>query len=103
MKYIKFTMSRGKDFTLPEKQATALLLGEKQIAPIPEEDGYFHGRTINMAHIVSTDFDIERELDEDRKARAMIVKLPEGKNEKVNLKKIAELRNMLKKKMIIKK
>lgn len=67
MRFTRFVMSDGPAFTLPEEQAYQVLTSENQLAMIKGKDGKWTGKTINKAHIVSTepDRDAEREWRRD--------------------------------------
>jgi len=64
MKFIKIYMSKGDSFTFPAEEAKRILTSADQLVPIKEKDGKWWGRVINKAHIVSSGFDDDRELEE---------------------------------------
>jgi len=108
MKFIKFILSTKKQWTFPEEEAKKIIMSEKQIYPIIESDGKFHGRTINKAHIVETDFDLEAEKRWNDEKIANTPKLGQGERiteaqRKKNLKRLEEMRKELIKKKVIKK
>ncbi len=77
-RYIRFTMSSGEPVSLEKELAEALLHAEGQLLMVPGEDGNWSGKTVNKAHIVSTDYDLERERVEAEQARLRKPKLVES-------------------------
>lgn len=71
MNFIKFIMSQGPAFTLPEEQADRIFKSGGQIMNITDSKGKWTGQTINKAHIVSTvrDFEAERDWHRDNAPR----------------------------------
>ncbi|HBI50240.1 MAG TPA: hypothetical protein DDY21_00100 [Candidatus Moranbacteria bacterium] len=107
MKFIKFVLSTKKEWTFPEDLARHIILSDKQIYPIIEDDGKFHGRTINKAHIVETDFDYEAEKrwNESEIEKTIKLECPKEiaeKEREVVVKKLEEMKKNLKIKKIIK-
>jgi hypothetical protein len=108
MKFIKFTMSDKSVWSFPEDEAKAILMDPKQLFPIKEPDGKWHGRTINKAHIVDTDFDHEaqRKWQEEQKERTIKLDVPRKLTEeqrKSNIAKLKKMREELIRKKIITK
>ena len=104
MNYIKFTISRGEPFSLPMEQAEQVLNSPNQLVMLKDKDGKWSGQTINKAHIICTDLDIE--ATDSERARTSI-KLNEGKEapqtpeERARVAKIkADIDSMLKRKKI---
>ena len=107
MKFIKFILSTKKQWTFPEELAKKIILDQRQIYPIIEDDGKFHGRTINKAHIVETDFDYEAEkrwiAEQAKKSIKLEIPPISEEQRKRNIAKIAEIRNNLIEQKIISK
>jgi|SRR3989304_411012 len=105
MKFIKFILSTKKEWSFPEELAMKIILDQRQIYPIIEDDGKFHGRTINKAHIVETDYDTEAEKEFNRLEAEKIKKIdyePISENDKLkNIFNLAKLRKNLLKRNII--
>jgi len=100
-KYIKFTMSKGRGFSLPEHKADIVINHENQLVQITDDDNNWTGETINKAHIVST------EVDKDRQQISRYPKLPESvktdEDIKQNKKALSRMRKKLSKNINIKK
>ena len=62
-RFIKFTMSDGPHFTLPEAIAQRILDSAQQMIKVTDQNGKWTGQTINKAHIISTDRDRDAERD----------------------------------------
>lgn len=66
--FIRFVMSRGKEFSVDEIQAKEILSSPQQLIPIHSIlKGEWTGETINKAHIVCTERDREAEKDFESK------------------------------------
>lgn len=107
-RWIKFTMSSGSPISIRKEMAESLLASEGQLLMIPDEDGTWSGKTINKAHIVSTDYDLEKERSEAEKERMSRPKLEappmteeERRKRIANLNKIRQ--DLIKKKVLPKK
>ena len=61
MKFIKFIMSTKSVWTFPEDETKKILASPNQLYPVKEIDGQWRGRTINKAHIIETNFDLDAE------------------------------------------
>ncbi len=59
-KFIKFTLSTKKTFTIPFEQAQEILNSQAQVVMI-SKDGEWDGETINKSFLISTERDIEAE------------------------------------------
>jgi len=108
MKFIKFTMSDKSVWSFQEDEAKKILTDQKQLYPIKEADGQWHGRTLNKAHIVDTDFDhdAEKRWNEEQAAGRIKLELPKSISEeqrKKNVAKLKEMREDLIRKKIIKR
>ena len=75
MKFVKLTLSKGDPFTLPYDQALKLLNSSEQIILLQDENGGWSGQTINKAHIICTDRDLEAEASWRNEK---VLALPEG-------------------------
>jgi len=107
MKFIKFTMSDKSVWSFPEKEAKKILTDPRQLYPIKEADGQWHGRTLNKAHIVDTDFDYEaqRRWLEEQNSTKLKLELPKTITEqqyKDNIAKLKQMREELIRKKILK-
>jgi len=80
MRWIKFTMSRGNDISLPMYKAEEIIADEGQLLAIYNDKGNWTGKTINKAHIVSTEFDLEKEKAENEKLKNNFKKIDEPRN-----------------------
>jgi hypothetical protein len=96
-------MSKGNPMTFDEETAKSILKNDSQIVPVKDDDGQWHGRSINKAHIVSTDFDMDRERSEAEKARRFIPKLNEAPPTPEQIKKVEEEKQKIRDKFRIKK
>jgi hypothetical protein len=96
MKFIKFTMSDKSVWSFPEDEAKAILTDPKQLFPIKEPDGKWHGRTINKAHIVDTDFDHDaaKRWKEEQDAKTFKLAVPKACTEEQRKENIAKLKKM---------
>ena len=103
MKYVKFTMSSGEPITLQADKAERLINDPKQLLMIYDDNGQWTGKTINKAHIVSTDRDIEKERSEVEQERLNVPKLKEVKNPKAVREAINKVKKDLFKNKIINK
>lgn len=104
MKFIKFVLSTKKEWTFPEEIAKQILSDSRQLYPIIEADGKFHARTINKAHIIDTDFDLEAEKRylEEQREKTLKLNLPKEVSEEQAKKNRLALKKM-KKELISKK
>lgn len=93
-RYIKFVMSKGDPIVVEKELAEALLNSEGQVLMIPAADGSWTGKTINKAHIVSTDYDLDRERSEAEKARMRTTKLEAGITEDQRQRQVGALNKM---------
>lgn len=102
MKYIKFIMSKGGDFVLPEDQARKILESSAQMVMIHDLKGKWEGSTINKAHIVSTKVD---HFVADKSKLIEQPKEPQISEEQIkkNKQKLQEMRADLEKKGILPK
>jgi hypothetical protein len=107
MRYVKFILSKGDPITLPINIAEMIISGEDQLAMVPDEQGMWSGKTINKAHIVSTDIDFKRMERESEDERMRILKIetpgiPEEQRRE-NIKSLARMRKQLIQKKVISK
>jgi hypothetical protein len=108
MKFLKFTMSDKSVWSFPEEEAKKILTDPKQLYPIKEADGQWHGRTLNKAHIVDTDFDYDaqKRWQEEQASKSIKLELPKAISEqqrKENIEKLKQMREELVKKKILKR
>lgn len=102
-RWIKFTMSTGSPISIREEIAEAILDSEGQLLKIPDDDGRWSGKTINKAHIVSTDYDFDKERSEAEKERMNTPKLEAPKMTEAQRKKQVDTINKMRKELIRKK
>jgi hypothetical protein len=100
--FIKFTMSKGDDITLPKELAERLIDNDGQMLKIPNENGSWSGKTINKAHIVSTSHDTHMELNESNKERYKNQRLDRPKSTPEQIKKVEDIKKKIKDKFKIK-
>lgn len=106
MRFIKFTMSNKKEYTFQEWMAKRILADPRKLYPIIEDDGQFHGRTINKAHIIETDYDYEaqKRWQDAENAKKLRLEAPSGleeKQRKESLKRLDIIRKDLIRKKVI--
>jgi hypothetical protein len=95
-------MSSGQPITVPKEQAEKIIDSQSQLVKITK-DGIWDGQTINKAHIVSTDYDMERERAEAEKARRFIPKLNEPAPTPEQRKSVEAIKQKIRDKFRIKK
>ena len=108
MKFIKFTMSDKSVWSFPEDEAKKILTSQNQLYPIKEQDGQWHGRTLNKAHIVDTDFDYDaqKRWEEKEKNGTIKLEIPKEISEqqrKKNIETLKKMREELVRKKILKR
>lgn len=96
-------MSSGSPITIPEEIAEAILDADGQLLKIPDDDGSWSGKTINKAHIVSTDYDLEKERSEAEKLRYNTPKLEPPKMTEDQRKQQVETLNKIRRELINKR
>lgn len=101
--WVKFTMSSGSPITIRKEIAEAILDSEGQLLKIPNDDGTWGCKSINKAHIVSTDRDFEKERSEAEKERMSTPKLEAPKLTEAQRKKQVETINKMRKELVRKK
>lgn len=102
-RWIKFVMSSGAPISIRKEIAEAILDSEGQLLKIPDDDGEWSGKTINKAHIVSTDYDFDKERSEAEKERMKTPKLEAPKMSEEQRKKQIESLNKIRRDLIQKK
>jgi len=102
-RWIKFTMSSGSPITVQKEIAEAIMDAEGQLLKIPDDDGMWSGKTINKAHIVSTDYDFDKERSEAEKERMRTPKLEAPKMSEEDRKKQVKTLNKIRQELIRKK
>jgi len=103
MKFIKFVMSKGNPITLPVDIAEKLIDSEGQMIKIAGSPGKWSGKTINKAHIISTDVDVDRERLEAENAKMLTPKIDETRDDENNREAVGKLKKDLFQKNIINK
>ena len=86
MKFVRFIFENKKvSFSVPFEKAQAILSDQEQVILITDKDGNWTGETINKAHLVATepDLDAEKEWNQDQ-----IVKIEPTKQDNENREKI---------------
>ena len=102
-RWIKFTMSSGSPITVKKEIAEAIMDADGQLLKIPDDDGTWSGKSINKAHIVSTDYDFDKERSEAEKERMLTPKLEAPKMSEKERKRQVETLNRIRQDLIRKK
>ena len=96
-------MSKGNPISLPIELAERLIDDESQLIKIPNPTGQWSGQTINKAHIISTDVDVDRERLEAENAKMLTPKIDETRDDENNREAVGKLKKDLFQKNIINK
>jgi hypothetical protein len=93
-------MSSGSPISIRKEIAEAILDSEGQLLKIPDDDGGWSVKSINKAHIVSTDYDNEKERSEAENERMNTKELEAPKMTKEEQKRRVAMLNKMRQELI---